>query len=359
MKPAWLPILSAVAMALASIPAAAQMVVSAKSGVVNYTEGQVLLNDRAVESSITRYPEMKETAVLRTEAGRVEVLLTPGVILRMGENTALKMITNRLVDTRVELQSGSAVVEAVQTAKDNNVTVVVKNGAAAITKAGIYRFDVEPAQVKVFRGETAVEISGQTTLAGAGRMLMLDGSSAAVEKFNAEDTDALDHWSKQRGQLLAMANPSTAKSMLGSGYGSGYFGGYGGYGGYGGMGGMGCNPYWGYNSWYAMYTYVPCSGYFMSPYGFGYWSPQTVGRIFNNPPVNSGRRGITSTGRYPTLGVRSNSYSASMSSRSSSSSTASASGSGSGMSRGSGSGGGMGSASGSMGHSGGGGGARR
>ena len=97
---AWLPILSAAAMAWSAIPASAQMVVSAKSGVVNYTEGQVLLNGRAVESSITKYPEMKEDAVLRTEAGRVEVLLTPGVILRMGENTTLKLITNRLVDTR-------------------------------------------------------------------------------------------------------------------------------------------------------------------------------------------------------------------------------------------------------------------
>ena len=43
------------------------------------------------------------------------------------------------------------------------------------------------------------------------------------------------------------------------------------------MGGMGCNPFWGYNSWYAMYTYVPCSGYFMSPYGFSYFSPRIAG----------------------------------------------------------------------------------
>ena len=72
MKSAWLPILSAAAMALGSLPVAAQMVVSAKSGVVNYVEGQVFLNNQAVESSITKYPEMKENAVLRTDAGRVD-----------------------------------------------------------------------------------------------------------------------------------------------------------------------------------------------------------------------------------------------------------------------------------------------
>lgn len=312
MTRACLPILSAVAMTLASIPAVAQMVVSAKSGVVNFTEGQVLLDNQAVESSVTRYPEMKENAVLRTEAGRVEVLLTPGTILRMGENSTLKLITNRLVDTRVELQSGSAVIEAVQTAKDNNVTVVVKNGAASIAKAGIYRFDTEPAQVKVFRGEAAVEMAGETIPVGAGRMLMLDGSSAAVTKFNAEETDSLDHWSKQRGGLLAMANPSTAKSVLSPGYFTGY-GGVGGYdpfmygGMYGGMmGGMGCNPFWGYNSWYAMYTYVPCSGYFMSPYGFSYFSPRIVGGLFSHPPVGLGAGGARPIGRYyPTVSARS------------------------------------------------------
>jgi FecR protein len=355
MKSAWLPILSAAAMALTSLPASAQMVVSAKSGVVNFTEGKVLLNDKEVESSLTKYPDIKENAVLRTEAGRAEVLLTPGTILRMGENTGMKMITNRLIDTRVELQSGAAVVEAVQTAKDNNVTVVVKNGAAALAKSGIYRFDTEPARLKVYRGEAAVEINGQTIPVSTGRMLMLDGSSLTVEKFNADDTDALDHWSKQRGQLLAMANPSTAKSLLGSsgGYGSGTW-----------YGGLGCTPYWGFNTWFGMYTYVPCNGYFRDPYGFMFWSPMTVGRIYYRPPANwagyGGSRGFSPT--YPTMGVGSGGYSSSMSSAVSSmgsgsmgssmgasGSTAAASGGGS-VGHGGGSAGGGGASGGGHGH---------
>jgi len=287
MKTALLPVLSAVAIALACVPANAQMVVSAKSGVLNYTEGKVLMDGQGVEATLTKYPEMKENAVLRTEAGRVEVLLTPGAILRLGENSSLRMITNRLIDTRVELQSGSAVLEAMQMPKDNNVTVVVKNGAISIAKAGIYRFDAEPADVKVFRGEAAAEVNGQTTPIGAGRMMLLDGAKSSVEKFNAEDTDALDHWSKRRGELLAMANPSTAKSLLGGYGGSGY--GYG-YGFAGGMGtGLGCSPSWGFNRWYGMYSYVPCNGYFMDPYGFGFWSPYAVNQLYYNPGYFFGR----------------------------------------------------------------------
>ncbi len=310
MKPAWLPILSAVAMAFSSLPLAAQMVVSAKSGVVNFTEGSVLLNGQAIESTITKYPDIKENAVLQTQAGRAEVLLTPGTIMRVGENSGLKMITNRLIDTRVELQSGAAVVEAVQTAKDNNVTVVVKNGAVALTKSGVYRFDTEPARLKVFRGEAAVDVNGQTIPVSTGRMMMLDGSNLAVEKFNVDDTDALDHWGKQRGQLLAMANPSTARSLTTGGYGGFGYAGYGLGGlGYGGMyNGMGCNPYWGFNNWYGMYTYVPCNGYFQSPYGFFFWSPMMVNRFYYNPYAYFGGGG--GLGRYgiptsPGMAVRS------------------------------------------------------
>ena len=297
MKSALLPILSVAAMVLSSLPASAQMVVSAKSGLVNYVEGNVFLNDQAIEQSITKYPEIKEKAILRADEGRAEVLLTPGVILRLGEKSSIRMITNRLVDTRVELLTGSAVIEAVQTAKDTNVTVVVKSASASVVKAGIYRFDVEPAQIKVYHGEAAAEIDGQSILVGAGRMLLLDGASAAVQKFNNEDTDALDHWSRQRGQLLAMANPSTAKSLMGGGYGGSYGGGY---------GGGGCTPYWGFNSWYSMYTYVPCTGYFRDPYGYGYWSPVGVYRLYYAPPVNMGGYGGNGLGNnYPSMGTNS------------------------------------------------------
>jgi hypothetical protein len=339
-------------MALAALPASAQMVVSAKSGVVNFTEGSVLMNGQAVESSITKYPELKESSVLSTEAGRAEVLLTPGTILRMGEGTGLKMISNRLIDTRVELQHGSAVVESVQTAKDNNVTVVVDKGAVGLAKAGIYRLDASPARLKVFHGEAMVEMNGNTIPVSAGRMLMLDGSTEAVEKFSTEDTDALDHWSKTRGQLLAMANPSTAKGLLSSGYGYG-------------SGTYGCNPYWGYNSWYAMYTYVPCRGYFRDPYGFMYWSPVTVERVYFRPPVNWGNGGNGGSGGfagYPSSGVNSGGYSSTMGSVSSSSSgstmgssmgsvgsTASSSGGGS-VGHGGGTAGGGGAGGGSHGH---------
>src|SRR4026207_928012 len=101
MKSMWLVVL--VAVLLASFPVSAQPVISAKSGMVNYIEGRVYLADKPLELQPAHSPEVKGNSVRRTGEGRAEVLLTPGVVLRMGENTSFKMLTNRLIDTRLEL----------------------------------------------------------------------------------------------------------------------------------------------------------------------------------------------------------------------------------------------------------------
>src|SRR5579862_1047076 len=98
---------SAVLVGLSSFAALAQSVISAKSGLIHYAEGRVLLDGQPVEQHLGTFPDIKEKAELRTEEGRAEVLLTPGVVLRVGESSAIRMVTNRLIDTRVEFLSGS------------------------------------------------------------------------------------------------------------------------------------------------------------------------------------------------------------------------------------------------------------
>jgi hypothetical protein len=278
MKPFSLVSLSVAILATFALPAIAQPVISAKSGLLSYVEGQVKLDNQPVEFSNTRFADVKENSTVSTQDGRAEVLLTPGVTLRLGENSSLRMITNRLVDTRLELLSGSAVVEADLIAKDTSVTVVVGPGATSLPKAGLYRFDVSPAQVRVFKGEAEVEVAGQTKVVSSSRMLSLATESASIEKFDTEDTDALDRWSHRRGSYLAMANTSAARSLVSSG-------------GIPSTWGMsGCAPAWGYNSYYSMMTFMPCTGSLWSPYGYQFWSPYSIGRAYwvNAPLIYGG-----------------------------------------------------------------------
>src|ERR1051325_9221068 len=148
----------ALLLALGAVSASAQPVISAKSGTIALIEGKVYLNDQLIEPSLTKFPDIKENGVVRTEEGRTEVLLTPGVSLHLGENASFRLITNRLIDTRLELLTGSAVVDALEVAKDTNLAIVCKEGTVAITKAGHFRFDTEPARIKVFAGVAAVTL---------------------------------------------------------------------------------------------------------------------------------------------------------------------------------------------------------
>ena len=49
--------------------------------------------------------------MLETGDGKAEILLTPGVYLRLGSDSSVKMISNSLANTEVTVSQGEAMVE--------------------------------------------------------------------------------------------------------------------------------------------------------------------------------------------------------------------------------------------------------
>jgi hypothetical protein len=283
MNPVWKASLSVAVLALGALPALAQPVISAKSGVVSYVQGKVTVGGEVVKLSETKFVEIKENAVLRTEEGRAEVLLTSGTTLRVGDNTSFKMLTNRLIDTRLELLTGSHIVEVIDVPKDNNLTLAIKDATVVITKHGLYRFDVDQSRIKVFDGVLGVTVKGQSTLVGAGKMI--DATTASVEKFDKEDTDALDHWAQRRAELVARANASSAKQQHDYGCTSTSN--------FAAVNNGSTSPCsdpcgsWRYNPWFGVYTHIPCGRNVYSPYGYPYYSPYNVMQAYYAPPIYS------------------------------------------------------------------------
>ncbi len=288
------------ALALSSVGASAQSVISARSGLIHYSEGRVYLQEKPVENHLGTFPEVKENQVLRTDKGRAEVLLNPGVFLRIGEDSSFKMITNRLIDTRLEVLSGTAIVEADELAKDNAVTVVYKDASIRVAKKGLYRVDTSPEELRVYDGEAVVQAAGRNIQVKEGRLLTLNGEYA-LDKFDKTTGDALNRWSRRRGEYLSMANVSAARSLLDSG-----------------MAWNSSGWYW--NPFYGAYTFVPLRGSFYSPYGFQFWSPLTVYGAYYAPRYYAGNRGggfsqpAANMGAYNRVGHTSSGYSGVMSS---------------------------------------------
>ena len=234
--------------------ALAQQVISAHSGVVQYVEGAAYINDNQVDPKFGQFPDIRENQVFRTEEGRAEVLLTPGVFLRLAENTSVRMVSNKLTDTRVEILSGSAMVECEDIPKDNAITLLYKNESISLLKRGLYRVDAEAARASVYDGEAIVRgESGQLTLK-AGKATTLNGALMA-ENFDKKDGDELYRWSARRSGYLSKANVSSAMGLRNTGNHTGG---------------------WFWNSMFGMYTFIPYRGVYYSPFGFGFFSPYTV-----------------------------------------------------------------------------------
>ena len=284
----------------------AQAVISAHSGVIQYVEGQVTLEGKTVAPKFAEFPDVKPGQTLATEDGRAEVLLTPGVFLRIAENSSFKMISNKLASTRVEVLTGSAMIEVSELLPDNEIVLQFHDASINLYKNGLYRLDADPGRLRVYQGEAQVTSGAEKTLlVRKGHQVEL-GDTLEARSFDTKETDAFYRWSARRDEYVAQANVTSARSAsdlggsgIGSGSGIGYgsvglggigYGtgiGYGGIGyggglGYGGLGygGMGYGPGmggWAWNPWFNMFTFMPYTGMYYSPFGNPYFSPYTVG----------------------------------------------------------------------------------
>jgi hypothetical protein len=196
-----------------ALPASAQSVISTHSGVIHFFEGTVYLGDQPLESHLGKFPSVPQGAELRTAEGRAEVLLTPGVFLRMGDRTAIRMVANDLADTRVELQTGSAIVDSGEPNADTSVSLIYKNWRVHFLRKGVYRIDSDPPCLWVRQGEAEVftGAGGQPISVEHGMNLPLAAVLVPEQRPNELSGDSLSDWADGRGESIAADNAITAQ----------------------------------------------------------------------------------------------------------------------------------------------------
>jgi uncharacterized membrane protein YgcG len=253
-------------------------VAPSRSGMVSYIQGAVYLDDKQIPDPIVaQYPYMQDNGTLHTAEGRAEVQMNPGVTQWLGESGSLRMVTSRFIDTRVELVQGAATVALTEVNKDNSFTVVCKDATAVIAKAGFYHFYADPVGIKVFEGLARVQVGEQNLEVPAGKMLVMDGQKASVEKFDKEATDALDRFSGHRGELMAAANASSARDCRTS------------FTFVSNSTTRPCMGNWNWNPYYGLWTYIPYMNRYCDPiWGYCYYNPMGAWNYYYRPqPVYS------------------------------------------------------------------------
>jgi hypothetical protein len=142
-------------------------------------------------------------------------LLNPGVFLRVGEHSTVRMVSNNLADTRIEFVAGAAVIEPGGRLNDkenwaSSVSIAYQETTVHLRKNGIYRFDAEPAQLRVYVGEASVDRGGGTQVVGAEESIAL-ANPGPIQEFDVTAIDSLGLWSKRRTAYISMAREAAIR----------------------------------------------------------------------------------------------------------------------------------------------------
>jgi len=278
-------------LALGLMPvASAQSVISAHSGIIHYVEGDVTIDGNAIHPKFAEFPDVKAGQLVATAEGRAEILLTPGVFLRLAENSSVRMLSNVLADTRLELVSGSALVEVGELLEHNAISFEVSGIHMELAKKGLFRIDATPANMRVYEGQARVSSGSQSLTAHKGHQIDLEAAKLAETRFETKETDAFYRWSARRAEYVAAANVISARVASNSEYGSGYSSGA---------------SAWSWNPYFGMYTFLPRSGIYWSPFGSQFYSPGVITGIYIPQRGVSTNAGVPSSGGMGTVSVAS------------------------------------------------------
>ncbi len=224
-----------------------------RPGTVNYIEGAAYLNGAQLNTRSVGSTALDPGQTLTTGAGKAEVLLTPGIFLRVDSDSAIKMISPDLTQTQVEVDRGRAAVEVDQIFPQNQVQIIDHGVITQIMKTGYYEFDGNQPEAMVFNGRAEVEV-------GDGKWedvkdhhelaLVADGPHEKTISFNAKPiNDELYNWSSLRSHYLAEANNQIAGEYASA---------------------PGFYPGWYWDPYMWNYTYLGWDPFY-SPFGWGFY----------------------------------------------------------------------------------------
>lgn len=272
---------------------------TAVPGTLNYVEGQASIENQTLDPKDIGTAGLQDGQVLETGNGKAEILLTPGVYLRLGSNSSVKMVSNSLTNTEVSLHTGQAMVEVDQLYNENNLRISQPGADTRLVKTGLYDFDATNGGLRVFDGKAVVTADDHNTTVKKNHQIELNSAKLKATSFDKDQvtkTDDLYRWSSLRSRYLSEANVNAAEMYYANGwYGPGWWG---------------AGWYW--DPWFSGFTFLPGSGFFYNPFGWGFYSPLMVwrapvviggvhhfdgsrpvaiGRGFNNHAVTSFRGG--------------------------------------------------------------------
>jgi hypothetical protein len=202
----WLFVVVALAAVFAPVRALSQPVLRAGATLV-YAEGDVYLNDQAVEPNRSRVV-LPDSAVLSTRQGRAAIALKRGGVLFLDAGSSVRILGNGVYNfNRIEVLTGSAIVVS-----QTSSPLVECENETRLSDAGIFRFDVQrlnaterQCRFRVFEGAAAVPLVSVTNALRAGQTMNCNrrcGDMIPTMEFSREQLDEFDQWARRIHESL-------------------------------------------------------------------------------------------------------------------------------------------------------------
>ncbi|MCA1590854.1 MAG: FecR family protein [Acidobacteria bacterium] len=209
------------------------------------------------------------------EDGKAEILLNPGSYGRLGGNSAFEFRSTSLDSLEIVVDRGSVIFE-VYADDDFRVRVKVPGTDYMLVRTGVYRIDVFPGQtprIEVWKGRAQIGDDADAIVTG-GRTATANGNNVAVAKFDRDDRDDLETWSRARSKELAKSIAQLERRQLRTSLMHSFLG-------------RQWNMYnsfgvWAYNPSFDGYCFLPFGYGWSSPYGYGF--ARYIG-WYNLPPA--------------------------------------------------------------------------
>lgn len=232
---------------------------AAQPGTLNYLEGQATLGSQSLTVDLIGKVQLDPGQTLATENGKAEILLTPGVFVRVGEYSAATMVSSSLTNTCMGIERGEAFMEVDEAHPYNDLRIMQDGVSIQVLKMGLYNFNANLHLFRVLDGEAVVDDGERKIKMKSGEQVDLAARPLHAKKLDRKEveTEDLYRWTSLRSSYLAEANVDYAPKYM-----------------YGGFGWFGDGWYW--DPWFNTYTFLPGDGIFYSSFGWGFYSPWCV-----------------------------------------------------------------------------------
>jgi hypothetical protein len=249
-------------------------------GTINYVEGGAKLAGGLLTPESVGNATLETGQELTTGEGRAEMLLAPGVFLRLDDDSAVRMVSPSLTHTAVDLERGRAMVEVDDIHRQNDIQIVDRGIPTQLLKPGLYEWNANDGETMVFSGREAVNTGENhwTVVKAHHELALTPGEIGKPKRFDVKaNEDDLYNWSSLRSGYLAEANSQIAGVYP---YAAGFA------------------PGWFWDPYMYGYTFFGPDPFF-SPFGWGFYPPWSYGGSYGGRGYGRGFYGRPGVGGHP------------------------------------------------------------